>query len=176
MGITKPLGYEHPNKRKRRISEEDAEGPTHVEAQQLPKKKERGAEKRRVEPSAATSIAETRKCAVVRLLVYPPAKGQVAVYDEMIEAGIAPRTAILGLLKRGFGDFQAAVMQGSIKPLQFDVPSDEAAIETTRQVSPEFVANVKSIFDPFGILSDRALGRTMGETIIAAADRTIERD
>jgi len=175
MGITKPLGYEHPNKRKRRKSEEQTEVPAHVEAKRIPEKK-KGVGKRRVGPPAAPSIAEIRKSAVVRLVVYPPAKGQIAVYDEMIEAGIAPRSAILGLLKRGFDDFHTAVMKGSIKPSRFDVLSDGALIETTRQVSPEFVTTAKSIFDPFGILSDRALGRTMGETIIAAADRTIERD
>ncbi|MDD9908656.1 MAG: hypothetical protein OXR62_03095 [Ahrensia sp.] len=175
MGITKPRGYEHPNKRKRRISEEETEGPAHVEAQRIPEKK-KGVGKWHVKPPAVTSGAETRKCVVVRLLVYPPAKGQVAVYDEMIEAGIAPRTAILGLLKRGFGDFHAAVLKRSIKPLQFDILSDEAPIETTRRVSPEFITTAKCIFDPFGILSDRALGRTMGETIIAAADGDVRRD
>ena len=112
MGIKKvPFDYEHPNKRKR-----GAQAPA-LEPTDKPKsaiKKKKDDMRNGSVPARKSKTAPAAQTELMRLVVYPPIKGQVETYDQMIEAGIAPKQAILGLLKRGFSGFETSLLAGKV--------------------------------------------------------------
>ena len=164
MGIKQPPAYVHPNKRKATPGE-----PVRRVTEQASKTGRPKREKERSAPvkQARATKGNAEKTIQLRLVMYPPTSGQIPLFDQMIASGFAPKAALLGLLKRGFPVFEKKLLEGSIKALADDLDTMDTPIDTTRNVSPQFLKAAKTLFDPFGVLSDRALGRKIAETIVS---------
>ena len=87
----------------------------------------------------------------------------------MIDGGVSPRQAILGLLKRGFAEFEADLRSGKVSGSANSYQTEDEVIETTRSVDETFVASCKQVFDKFDVLSNRAVGSKIGEAIFCRA-------
>jgi hypothetical protein len=163
MGIKQPPTYVHPNKRKTVTPEPVRRAPQQAPKKEWPQKEKEGTE---LGKQRRLSLQSADKTIRLRLVIYPPTNGQLPLYDQMIASGIEPKTALLGLLKRGFPAFEKKLTAGSIKAPTNDLDISGAPVDTTRNVSPQFIEAAKALFDPFEILSDRALGRKIAETIL----------
>lgn len=167
MGLTKPsVKYEHPRKRnaqeagtvsKTIVSVPEEKSDTGFAGAAIKKKKGD-------EPRASTS--SHKKHAQIRLVIYPPVAGQLPLYDEMISSGVAPNKALLGLLKKGFPKFEADLLAGKVTVPATELATNGKPVNTTRNVSTEFMNLAKDLFDPYDILSDRALGQRVAEAIV----------
>lgn len=168
MGIKQPPAYVHPNKRKTATSEPLGQAPQQVTKTERPKR-----EKERIEPvkQSRATVDSAEKTIQLRLVVYAPANGQVPLYDQMIASGFEPKAALLGLLKRGFPTFEKKLLAGLIKASANDLDASGKPVDTTRNVSTQFMETAKTLFDPFDVLSDRALGRKIAETIVSQIEK-----
>ena len=163
MPIKKPGAYVHPKRKDQPAQTLDPEARP---AEPAPKPRPV-----RRSPAAQATKLSNEKTEQFRLVVYPPVEGQIPLYDEMIKAGILSNRVLLGLLKKGFGAFEADLLAGKITAENGEFETHGKPIDTTRNVSPRFVAVARETFDPFGILSDRALGRCVAETILRNAQK-----
>ncbi len=163
MGIKQPPAYVHPKKRKREEQSLEPQTPKKTDGSDLPKKKKKVAQFR---PEAASVKTEQ-----FRLVIYPPVTGQIAIYDEMIKSGFTPKRALLGLMKKEFSQFEAELLAGNISRPTDDLKSDGKPIDTTRNVSPQFIKAAKTAFDVFEVLSKRALGRCVAEAVLRMVDQ-----
>lgn len=160
MGIKQPAGgYVHPSKRKRASDVSGTPTAAPVAEDRIPVKKKREEAAPRTERSGEASV-------LVRLVIYPPAPGQLLIYDQMIDAGYSSKQALLGLLKKGFSQFEADLLKGRVTAPADPLTTSGKPVDTTRNVSAAFIEKAKAIFDPFDMLSNRALGQRIGETII----------
>ncbi len=170
MGIKQPTGaYVHPGKRKR--APDVPKGPSVIPAAKgrIPVKKKREA--------VARPVARCRrKSRMVRLVVYPPAPGQIPLFDRMIAAGYSSRQALLGLLKKGFSQFENDLLNDKVTAPADQLNTEGKPVDTTRNVEAEFIQKAKDIFDPFDMLSNRALGHRIGETIIRSVSKDYAND
>ena len=106
-------------------------------------------------------LANAKDTVVARLVAYPPKSGEFAYYDEMIKSGVPEKQAVLALISRGLRDLKA-------KNLEVRLYQHEGvAVETNRKIAAEDMDDLTTIFDPFGILSKRALGQKIGEALFA---------
>ncbi len=171
MGFKKaPNGYRHPRKKAKRAIPSpipDHRGQTVREATKEKKAQPRFQGQLK---SSRDGGSDQQSSILIRLVAVPPAEGQIKIYDQMIAAGLAPKIAVLGLLKNGFKAFENVLLSDrSIVPeFEYD-SSDEKAIETHRSVSPELLLAAQTKFDPFGVLSRRALGMRIGQAILLSA-------
>lgn len=156
MPIKDPGAYVHPKKKKK--ADPPADHPKSIAASSAAKKKE-------TSTSAKPNIA-LEKTEQFRLVLYPPVEGQVPVYDAMIKAGFSPNRALLGLLKKGFDAFETDLLVGNVFATSKELKTDGSPVDTTRNVSPQFMEKAREVFDPFGVLSGRALGRAVAEHIL----------
>lgn len=169
MGIKKvPFAYEHPNKRNPGTSGAETRNTASQATKERPNKK-RG--KAQTEPKPSPKLAATKNALpsaiLLRLVVKPPKSGLFPLYDEMIASGLSPKEAILGLLKRGFSQFEIDISSNEIVASNNKYEAHGGAIETTRTVDEAFLNSCRDIFDKFGLLSDRALGGKIGEAIFS---------
>lgn len=167
MGIKKaPNGYQHPRKKAKRAIPSPV--PDHRD------QTVRVATKKNTPPRFQNQLKSThdkgsdqQSSILIRLVAIPPAEGQIKIYDKMIAAGMAPKAAVLGLLKNGFKAFENVLLSDQSAAPEFEYDGlDKKAIETHRSVSPEFLLAAQNKFDPFGVLSRRALGMRIGQAII----------
>jgi len=172
MGLTKPSStYKHPRKGQR------PEVVPVTEAKEADPEKSKitgsagGADKGKKvsRPNAETSASI--KDAQIRLVLYPPSAGQLSLYDEMINSGVPANKALLGLLKKGFPKFEADLLAGKISAPTVELEKGGKPVDTTRNVSVEFFKRAKETFDPYDILSDRALGQRVAETIVRSVGK-----
>jgi len=84
----------------------------------------------------------------------------------MIKGGLSPKQAVLGILRRSFDQFESLVFAGKVSTLKTEIGKGGQAVETNRSVSKKFLAKAKEVYDPFGVLSKRALGMKIGEGIL----------
>lgn len=159
MQIKKPPEFVHPNKRKRT----DRKSKLLETNETIQKPSLRNG-------SASANERNLGKSELIRLVVYPPVKGQIEIYDRMIEAGFVPKRALLGLLKKGFQEFEVDLLARNIVSPANELQTDGKPVDTTRNVSPQFINYANALFDPFDVLSDRALGRCIAETILRRVD------
>jgi len=170
MGIKKvPFDYEHPNKKKREKTDPAQRAAAPEESVVVPKKEKRQAKPTQTDAAKVANSGEFSETEMIRLVAYPPAAGQIKLYDIMITGGLTPKQAILGILKRYFGQFEGLVFSGKVSIAKTEVGKNGEAVETNRSVSKEFLARAKEVYDPFGVLSKRALGMKIGEGILHQA-------
>ena len=160
MGIKQPTGrYIHPSKRKRASDVFATPASAPMAEDRIPIKKKREEDAPKADQTDEVSV-------LVRLVIYPPAPGQLLIYDQMIDAGYSSKQALLGLLKKGFSQFEADLLNGRVNAPGDQLTTSGKPVDTTRNVSAAFIEKAKAIFDPFDMLSNRALGQRIGETII----------
>ena len=163
MGIKQPTGgYIHPSKRKRGSDRPASQASAPAAEDRIPIKKKREEASPKADRSGESAV-------LVRLVVYPPASGQLLIYDQMIGAGYSSKQALLGLLKKGFSQFETDLLNGKVTAPADQLIISGKPVDTTRNVSATFIEKAKSVFDPFDMLSNRALGQRIGETIIRSA-------
>lgn len=161
MGIKQPPAYTYPKKRKRQAQQPEQPTAAPVETARPPIKK-------KGERTSATKV--TNDGAVqLRLVIPSPAPGQLKLHDELSTAGYTSKQALLGLLKKGFDRFEADLLSGAVAVPTAPLETKGKPVDTTRTVSPEFIAKAKALFDPFDVLSDRAFGQRVGDAIIRMA-------
>jgi hypothetical protein len=170
MGIKKvPFNYEHPNKKKREKSEPAQQATAPAVSGVVPKTEKRQAKPKETDAAEVANTGELRETEMIRLVAYPPLSGQIDLYDKMVKGGLSSKQAILGILKRNFGQFEDLVFSGKVSIAKTEVGKNGEAVETNRSVSKEFLARAKEVYDPFGVLSKRALGMKIGEGILHQA-------
>ena len=168
MGITKPSAYVHPKKRKpptheiasAELSDERAKASTGKAGGANKKKKGMGVS--RDNGCAAYAVERVQ----LRLIISPPVSGQLEIFDEMIKANYPKNKAVLGLLKKGFPKFETDLFAGKIKVSQDGLATEGKAVDTTKAISADFLCKVKELYDPFDVLSERALGQRVAEAIL----------
>ncbi len=171
MGITKPPTYEHPRKRKRRASKSELPNPARVENSKSPVREKEDdwdsgqARKLSSAPQASTDTIR------VRVVAYEPTPGQLKRYDEMIASGIASKVALLGLLRNARAKISDLAKLPSMTISNLDYDHGNEFVETNWSLSGDHANRLKSLFDPFGILTPRALGAKIGTAIIVLADK-----
>lgn len=176
MGITKPVKYVHPKKRS--IETGRAEQRSNASAEQqdvttgFAREPEKGRKKKSVLDVSFASANHktcTEKHVHIRLILYPPVEGQVPLYDQMIKANYPPNKVLLGILKKRFQKFEADLMAGKIEAVPNELKTSGKPVDTTRKVTAEFISCAKAVYDPFDILSERALGQRIAEGILLVA-------
>lgn len=110
-----------------------------------------------------TSQNSEQDTKTVRLVAQPPKAGEFAIYDEMIASGLTSKKAVLAMIGKGFEKLDA----NALKPVSYECEGE--AIETNRIFRVEDLSALKEEFDPFGILSKRAIGKKIGEALLAKA-------
>lgn len=169
MGILKPpKKYVHPRKHRYGTEKTDATALPPI-SEKVSSDKIVGTQEDKPTDKAQYQKNDNPKTELFRLVIYPPVGGVVPVYDQMLEAGINPRQALLGLLKKGFTQFEADLLNGKIEITIDHWETDGQPIDTTRNVEPDFIVNARKVYDPYGIISDRALGRIVAEAAIRSA-------
>ena len=145
MGIKQPTGgYIHPSKRKRASDVPATPASAPVVQGGIPIKKKREKASAKADRSGEASV-------LVRLVVYPPAPGQLLIYDQMIGAGYSSKQALLGLLKKGFPQFETDLLNGRVTAPADPLTTSGKPVDTTRNVSAAFIEKAKAIFDPFDL-------------------------
>lgn len=164
MGIKQPPNYVHPNKKK-----ESKRSQNRI----LEKQSSRESPEHRQRPAALKSVKVEKttltQTQLVRLVVRPPLPGYVVLYDNMLNGGLSSKRALLGLLKRGFPQFKSDLLTGKDTKENTVMFDDGKVIETTRSIDSIFLEKARAAFDPFGVLTDRALGQKIGEAIVCRA-------
>ncbi|MGB7335704.1 MAG: hypothetical protein WBD01_07935 [Salaquimonas sp.] len=166
MGIKQPPAYLHPKKNAGPDQSLKQQTTARVQPSVSPVKKKESQRARLNELTKQAPKPSEQPKELIRLVACPPAAGQIARYDEMIDHGLTPKQAILGLFKQGFDTLETDLLAGRISPLKNSIVSNGNAVETTRTVTREFIQLAKSHFDPFDVLSNRALGQCIGEHIL----------
>jgi len=108
----------------------------------------------------------------VRIIAHYPVKGNIRPFDLMIDAQIEPKTAILSLLKKGIPVFENICASQSIDDINIEYEQEPDYVETTRAMSATVFAEARRHFDPFDVLSKRALGGMIGKVILATISQT----
>jgi len=153
LGIKKPnIAYQHPNKAKNSTT---ASNDRPISGKQK---------------SSLVSLSSERSDTMnVRIIAHYPVKGSIRPFDLMIDAKIDPKTAILSLLKKGIPVFENICAVQAIDDINLDFEHGSEYVETTRAMSAIAFAEARQHYDPFEVLSKRALGAIMGKAILATA-------
>ncbi len=152
MGIKKPdVAYEHPNKARNTDKSNSS--------------------KNSIPPAIlATEIgaAKSPETMHVRIIAHYPIAGAYEVFDRMCSANIDPKNAMLALLKKGIPVFEERCANNEIDKIDILSQLKPEFIETTRALSKSTFETAKNHFDPFDVLSLRALGVKIGDAIFAS--------
>jgi len=167
MGIKLPPAYEHPNKRKRRDVAPNSPTPELLKNKEIPKKNEKKEPLKRRSSEALNAKTDDNEKVILRLVAYPPANGEFDLFDRMIASGITHRQAILALLRRGTDRLCEVPETWGKSSGKASFERQGNPIETNRSVSANLHQQLKTTIDPFGVLTERAFGKIVGEAILA---------
>ena len=95
-----------------------------------------------------------------------PRHGGLVRFREMTENGIAPRTAILAIGTHALRAYQRAMDELDHGALLERFGPSELEVDTRRVVEASVRDRAWSILDPFGVRSDREIGRLLGRIVI----------
>lgn len=171
MGITKPPAYEHPGKRKRQIAEPKPQVAERVEKTAGPIREKRDGRVGGYIPMRKETPNQGECKVRVRVVAYEPISGELNLYDDMIESGIDTNSALLGLLRNARSGLDELVKRSSRSISNLDYQHGKQFAETNWSLSADQATQLKALFDPFGILTPRALGAKIGTAIIVLADK-----
>lgn len=96
-----------------------------------------------------------------------PAQGVSASFDA-IASHHDGNTAMKTLLKRAMPAYEERIRSGRMADVPEDYPVGEEVTDTTRMMDSELVNVARQHFDPFGVLSMRALARKIACSALAA--------
>lgn len=171
MGIRTPPEYEHPSKREGRGSKNEQLTSARAEKTEIPIRKkegdERGPNPRLLKPASVAPGEQVH----LRVVAYEPRPGELKRFDEMIGGGITNKDALLGLLRNARHKIDDLAKRSSkqVDDLTYDHGSEY--VETNWSLSERVVGQLKSVFDPFDILTPRALGAKIGAAVIVLNDK-----
>ena len=152
MGIKKPdVAYEHPNKAR---NTDKSNSSKNSNPPAIP-----------VKEIGAGKSPETMH---VRIIAHYPIAGACEFFDQMCAANIDPKTVMLALLKKGIPVFEERCLKNEIDEIEIQNQLKSDFIETTRVLSRRTFETAKKHFDPFDVLSLRALGAKIGDAIFAS--------
>lgn len=162
MGIKKvPFAYEHPKKRTPGSSL-----PARQPIVSSDRPEHRHKEKKEEIDGSAANIEPTKT--TIRLVARIPLKGALPLFDQMCASGLSERKAVLGLFKLGFPKL-GQDLTNSKSSVEANYASHDTTVETTKTVPGTTMADLRQAIDPFGVMSDRAIGQRLGEAILWAA-------
>ena len=95
-----------------------------------------------------------------------PRHGGLVRFREMTENGIAPRTAILAIGTHALRAYQRAMNELDHGALLERFGASELEVDTRRVVEASVRDRAWSILDPFGVRSDREIGRLLGRVAV----------
>ena len=95
-----------------------------------------------------------------------PRHGGLVRFREMTENGIAPRTAILAIGTHALQAYQRAMDELDHGALLERFGPSELEVDTRRVVEVSVRDRAWSILDPFGVRSDREIGRLLGRVAV----------
>lgn len=173
MGIKQPPNYVHPNKKKK---EEKPNVDLMHERAALKPQSVAPVKRNKVSKPSKSFQTQSSEMILIRLVAKPPLPGQIKIYDDMVAGGLSSKQAILGLFKREFPKFVSDMLANKIGKENDVAVENSYAVETTRGVDIKFIEKARSVFDPFGVLSDRALGQRIGEAIIFRSRKDEQHD
>lgn len=162
MGIKTPPAYVHPSKAKRQNAGLKGSTPEAVESAERAKK-EKGAESSIASVPGKTKQPSKPSAHTIRLVAHLPKSGVFPIYDKMIASDLSPKKTVLALIGRGFEALDAS----NLKPASYEFGGE--TVETNRTFRSEDFSLLSEKFDPFGILSKRALGVKIGEALMVRA-------
>lgn len=165
MGINQPPVYVHPRKRKGTASAQTA-ATASVATSENPIRKKEGTRTSKPERKSKDTGNAT---VLLRLAAHPPAKGEIALYDEMRDSGLSDKDTILALLRHGTSKLGEAAKLSKSAFAALSYQQGEGVIETNRKISSELHHVLKERFDPFSALTTRALAIKIGEAILVLA-------
>lgn len=171
MGIKTPPEYQHPSKRKRQGSGSEPPATAQTEAPVTPLRKNEGDGRGRKVSSQKETLSQSDSTLIVRVVAYVPNPGELTKYDEMIRGGVASKDALLGLLRNARHKIDDLVKRSSKQVDSLTYESSTGFVETNWSLSSDIAAQLKSLFDPFGILTPRALGAKIGAAIIVLSEK-----
>ncbi len=109
-----------------------------------------------------------------RLAAHPPAHGEIKIFDIMVESGMSKKEALLALMRKGTSYLDQVGLVTAICEKDALYKRDVGnAIETNRIVDVSVWKKLKQRFDPFDVLTTRALGVRVGEAVIMIAVREL---
>lgn len=113
-----------------------------------------------------SSMSREQDFIMLRLLAPIPKMGECNTFDKLIDSGLSSKDAALGLLKKGFDDFEQKISSGTymISPNVFTISKD--IVETNRRSPLAFYNSAIEFFDPYELLTKRALGLKIGTAIL----------
>lgn len=171
MGIIKPKGqYEHPRKKKTIDRDPSAKPIEKIEPINAVKEKT-DIQKTGKPVSVSKDNHDKTETVTIRLVVRPPRPRQIKMYDDMIDAGLSPKEAILGILKKSIQELDNTKAT-HLKDANYSHKG--TAISTRRTISVDIFEKLKAKFDPFDILSERGFGIKVGEALMVYMSALIE--
>lgn len=172
MGIKTPPSYEHPSKRKRQGLTPEPQTSARVERLEKPDRRKKGDGLKRPAITPATSVGPSEETVRIRVVAYDPLPGEIKRFDEIINADIPVKDALLGLLRKSKDQIDGLVKLGSrdIDALTFE--HGRTFVETNWSLPVENADKLKLLFDPFDILTPRSLGAKIGTALIVLGEGT----
>ena len=166
MGIKTPPSYQHPSKRKRLDQRQEPQTSTRIERAPKPNKRKKGDALTRPAVTPTTSAELSVETVRVRVVAYDPLPGEINRFDDMINADIPVKGALLGLLRKSKDQIDSLVKLSprDIEALTFE--HGRIFVETNWALPAEKAEKLKRIFDPFGILTPRSMGAKIGAAVI----------
>lgn len=95
-----------------------------------------------------------------------PQHGGLVRFQEMTKNGIDARTAILAIGTHALRAYREALDELDHAALLERFGSSDLEVETRRVVEASVRDRAWSILDPFGVRSDRQIGRLLGRVVI----------
>lgn len=114
----------------------------------------------------AKPVGRAKRKAMLSLSIPFPVPGVSASFDA-IAGHHDGNTAMKTLLKRAMPPFEELLRNGRLAGTPEDYPMGADATDTTRMMDEELVQAARQHFDPFGVLSMRALARKIACAALA---------
>lgn len=170
MGIKTPPSYQHPSKRKRQGQRQEPQTSVRVERLEKPNKRKKGDGPKRPAITQFTSAGSTEETIRIRVVAYDPLPGEIKRFDEMINADISVKDALLGLLRKSKDQIDGLVKLSpkDIEALTFE--HGRTFVETNWAIPADKAEKLKRLFDPFDILTPRSLGTKIGAAVIVLGE------
>ncbi len=124
-------------------------------------------------PKPATAVAakghatQSGRKIMLSLSVPFPAPGVSETFDA-IASHHDGNTAMKTLIKRAMPAYEERLRTGRMSGVPEDYPAGDDATDTTRMMDAELINAARQHFDPFGVLSMRALARKIACSALAA--------
>jgi len=171
MGIKTPPAYQHPAKRDLQHPRVEPNLSADAKRSQDPIKEKQRNGRGRQNDNVKISPTPNSEMVRVRVVAFQPVPGEITIFDEMVESEIASRDALLGLLRNAKGKIDDLAASQSKASAQLSYAHGKECVETNWSMPDDKLIRLKSLLDPFNILTPRSLGAKIGSALIVLYDR-----